>query len=65
MCFSGYSAILIGQKLPPGGKLVTFEKDLFWFLAAKRFLWQASQGSSVKSRPELRLDRNVGVGLRV
>ncbi|KAF5835936.1 hypothetical protein DUNSADRAFT_6647 [Dunaliella salina] len=56
---AGYSAILIGQKLPKDGRLVTYEKDLFWFLAAKRFLWQASQGSNVKSRPEERLDRKV------
>eukprot|EP00983_Pelagomonas_calceolata_P128496 1161516-Pelagomonas_calceolata.AAC.4 len=56
---AGYSAILIGQKLPKDGRLVTYERDLFWFLAAKRFLWQASQGSNVKNRPEERLDRKV------
>ncbi|KAG2448509.1 hypothetical protein HYH02_006400 [Chlamydomonas schloesseri] len=41
---AGYSALLMAQVLPPGGRIVTFEKDLSWALAAKRFMWQASQG---------------------
>ncbi len=35
----------MAQALPPGGRVVTFEKDLTWVLVAKRFMWQASQGS--------------------
>ncbi|CAD7703584.1 unnamed protein product [Ostreobium quekettii] len=41
----GYSAILIAQVLPPGSRLWTYEVDWKWVLVAKRFLWQASQGS--------------------
>jgi hypothetical protein len=38
------------QVLPPGGRLVSIEKDLSWLLVAKRFLWQASQGEKNKQR---------------
>jgi hypothetical protein len=38
------------QVLPAGGRLVSLEKDLSWLLVAKRFLWQASQGSKNKQR---------------
>ncbi|PNW88683.1 hypothetical protein CHLRE_01g040300v5 [Chlamydomonas reinhardtii] len=51
---AGYSALLMAQALPPGGRIVTFEKDLSWALAAKRFMWQASQG-----------EKNQGVSSRV
>ncbi|KAG2444930.1 hypothetical protein HXX76_001666 [Chlamydomonas incerta] len=51
---AGYSALLMAQALPPGGRIVTFEKDLSWALAAKRFMWQASQG-----------EKNQGLGSRV
>ncbi|WIA39476.1 hypothetical protein OEZ86_005574 [Tetradesmus obliquus] len=47
---AGYSAIKIAQVLPPGGRLVSIEKDLSWLLVAKRFLWQASQGEANKQR---------------
>lgn len=56
----GYTAILIGQQLALDARLVSYEKDLFWLIAAKRFLWQASQGSRVKGVPQARLDRRVG-----
>jgi hypothetical protein len=38
------------QVLPAGGRLVSLEKDLSWLLVAKRFLWQASQGTKNKQR---------------
>eukprot|EP00879_Flechtneria_rotunda_P009523 GHRR01009967.1.p1 GENE.GHRR01009967.1~~GHRR01009967.1.p1 ORF type:complete len:374 (+),score=67.81 GHRR01009967.1:945-2066(+) len=47
---AGYSAILIAQVLPEGGKLISLEKDLAWVLVGKRFLWQASQGNLDKAR---------------
>ncbi|KAF6253956.1 S-adenosyl-L-methionine-dependent methyltransferase [Scenedesmus sp. NREL 46B-D3] len=47
---AGYSAIKIAQVLPPGGRLVSIEKDVSWLLVAKRFLWQASQGQNNKQR---------------
>ncbi|GFH10908.1 uncharacterized protein HaLaN_06312 [Haematococcus lacustris] len=40
----GYSALTIAQQLPRGGRLVSFEKEWTWWLAARRFMWQASQG---------------------
>ncbi|KXZ55204.1 hypothetical protein GPECTOR_3g348 [Gonium pectorale] len=52
---AGYSALLMAQALPPGGRVVTFEKDLLWVLAAKRFMWQASQGEKNRG-----LDSRVG-----
>ena len=45
----GYSALLIAQSLPPSGRLISIERDLTWVLTAKRFMWQASQGSSQRS----------------
>jgi hypothetical protein len=39
------------QSLPPGGHLVSLDKDISWVLVAKRFLWQASQGEANKARP--------------
>ena len=44
LCCTGYSALTIAKALPPSGKLISIEKDLQWVLAAKRFVWQASQG---------------------
>lgn len=41
---AGYSAICIGRELRAGGaggRLVSYEKDWGWGLAAKRFVWQA------------------------
>jgi len=46
------------QVLPPGSELVSIEKDLSWWLVAKRFLWQASQGQKNK-------DRDVPLGNKV
>ncbi|GIL91156.1 hypothetical protein Vretimale_9536 [Volvox reticuliferus] len=51
---AGYSALLMAQVLPPGGRVVSFEKDLTWFLVAKRFMWQANQG-----------EKNAGLETRV
>ncbi|GLC37907.1 hypothetical protein PLESTB_001503700 [Pleodorina starrii] len=51
---AGYSALLMAQALPPGGRVVSFEKDLTWLLVAKRFMWQASQG-----------EKNAGLDTRV
>lgn len=42
MC--GYSALKMAQALPAGGRIIGIERDWKWFLVAKRFLWQASQG---------------------
>lgn len=36
---------LLLQVLPPGSRVISIEKELSWVLVAKRFLWQASQGS--------------------
>ncbi len=33
------------QALPPASKLISLERDWKWVLVAKRFLWQASQGT--------------------
>lgn len=51
MC--GYSALLIAQAMGPGRQLVSIEADWKWALAAKRFVWQATQGdkSSKPVRP--------------
>ena len=51
MC--GYSALLLAQALGPGRQLITIEADWKWALAAKRFVWQATQGdkSSKAVRP--------------
>lgn len=38
------------QALPPSSKLISIEKDLSWWLVAKRFIWQASQGEKNKQR---------------
>ena len=43
---AAYSAIVIAQALPAGSKLVTLEKDLQWWLVAKRFLFMANGSSS-------------------
>ncbi|GBF93260.1 hypothetical protein Rsub_05992 [Raphidocelis subcapitata] len=45
---AGYSAISIGQALPEGARLISLEKEASWWLAAKRFVWQASEGSGAK-----------------
>jgi hypothetical protein len=42
--------VLCLQVLPPGGQLVSIEKDLSWWLVAKRFMWQASQGQKNQQR---------------
>ena len=51
MC--GYSALLMAQAIGPGRQLITIEADWKWGLAAKRFVWQATQGdrSSKAVRP--------------
>jgi len=51
---AGYSALLMAQVLPPGGRIISMEKDLTWVLVAKRFMWQASQG-----------ERNAGLQQRI
>ena len=48
MC--GYSALLIAQAMGPGCQLVSIEADWKWALAAKRFVWQATQGDK-SSKP--------------
>jgi hypothetical protein len=48
-------SVLYLQVLPAGGQLVSLEKDLSWWLVAKRFLWQASQGQKNQQR-----DRPLG-----
>lgn len=40
---AAYSAILIAQAMPQGGKLVSIESDWKWVLVAKRFLGQATK----------------------
>lgn len=57
---AGYSALLVAQCLEPGARLVSYEKDLLWLLAAKRFMWQASQGEKNKAA-EARIGDRVDV----
>eukprot|EP00878_Enallax_costatus_P014687 GHUV01015363.1.p1 GENE.GHUV01015363.1~~GHUV01015363.1.p1 ORF type:complete len:364 (+),score=98.26 GHUV01015363.1:1246-2337(+) len=59
---AGYSAIVIAQVLPPTSKLISIEKDLTWWLVAKRFIWQASQGEKNRQR-QAPLSRMVDVWL--
>jgi hypothetical protein len=47
------------QALPPGARIISIEKELSWVLAAKRFLWQASQGEKSQGA-EQRLGDRVG-----
>lgn len=47
------------QALPPDGQLVSVEKDISWWLVAKRFMWQASQGQKNQQR-DAPLGRKVG-----
>ena len=53
MC--GYSALLIAQAMGPGRQLITFESDWKWALAAKRFVWQATQGDKTSKPVRLAL----------
>ncbi|CAL5219272.1 g1072 [Coccomyxa viridis] len=48
MC--GYSALLIAQAMGPGRQLISIEADWKWALAAKRFVWQGTQGDK-SSKP--------------
>lgn len=47
------------QVLPRGSQLVSIEKDLSWWLVAKRFLWQASQGQKNTVEREVPLGQQV------
>lgn len=51
--FLGYSAITIAQALSEGSRVVTIEKDLKFVLAAKRFCWQANQGTRAPGEPRV------------
>jgi hypothetical protein len=42
MC--GYSALVMAQAMGPAAHLISIEADWKWALAAKRFVWQATQG---------------------
>ena len=55
MC--GYSALLIAQAMGPGRQLITIESDWKWALAAKRFVWQATQGDKSSKPVRLTLSR--------
>ena len=41
--FTGYSAIKMGQVMPPGCRVVSFETDFKWLMVAKR--WGEGRGS--------------------
>ena len=41
---AGYSALTMAQALGPDGQVISLESDWKWALAAKRFVWQATQG---------------------
>eukprot|EP00892_Ulva_mutabilis_P007933 jgi/Ulvmu1/5511/UM023_0047.1 len=60
MC--GYSGIKIAQALPPGGVVISIEKDWLWALTAQRFLWQCSGGSR---NTDLRRQGLTPIGKRV
>ena len=49
--FCGYSALKIAQVMPSGARVTSFESDWKWALVAKRFVWQATQGSRRQSKP--------------
>eukprot|EP00898_Chlorokybus_atmophyticus_P008897 jgi/Chlat1/9008/Chrsp94S08288 len=48
--FLGYSAIVMGRALAPDARLISFEKDIKWALAAKRFVWQSKLADRVDVR---------------
>jgi len=43
---AGYSAIAIARALPADGRLVSYERDVWWWAAAARCAWQARSGES-------------------
>ena len=47
---AGYSALTMAQALGPDGQVISLESDWKWALAAKRFVWQATQGDK-SSKP--------------
>jgi len=51
---------IIQQALPDTSKLISLENNLQWLLAAKRFVWQASQGSEVRAGKQVPLYEKVG-----
>jgi hypothetical protein len=48
------------QALPPGGRLVSLERELSWVLVAKRFVSQAGGGSGPKEGQGEALSDKVG-----
>ncbi len=50
------------QVLPPGARIISIEKELSWVLVAKRFLWQASQGSKASGAQQKVGDKVRGLG---
>ena len=54
---AGYSALTMAQALGPGGQVISLESDWKWALAAKRFVWQATQGD--KSSKPVRLPQSL------
>ncbi|GHP06135.1 hypothetical protein PPROV_000488200 [Pycnococcus provasolii] len=57
--FLGYSALTIAQALSEGSRVVTIDNDLRFVLAAKRFCWQANQGTRADGQP--RVGRRVSI----
>lgn len=51
MC--GYSALVMAQAMGTGGHLISIEADWKWALAAKRFVWQATQGDKSSKKASL------------
>jgi len=51
MC--GYSALVMAQAMGPRGHLISIEADWKWALAAKRFVWQATQGDKSSKKASL------------
>lgn len=48
MC--GYSTLVMAQAMGPDAHIISLEADWKWALAAKRFVWQATQGDK-SSKP--------------
>ena len=60
MC--GYSALVIAQAMGPRGHLISIEADWKWALAAKRFVWQATQGDKSSKKASLCREDLSGCG---
>ena len=59
---AGYSALTMAQALGPDGQVISLESDWKWALAAKRFVWQATQGDKSSMPVSLIVDSRALAG---